>query len=66
MLKNPRADKVLEVMKRLANAGIEMNLQVVLCRGINDGAILDKTISDCVAFFHMQKYVCCTDWFNKV
>ncbi len=55
MLKNPRADKVLEVMKRLANAGIEMNLQVVLCRGINDGAILDKTISDCVAFFPHAK-----------
>lgn len=55
MLKNPRADKVLEVMKRLADAGIEMNLQVVLCRGINDGTILDKTISDCVAFFPYAK-----------
>lgn len=55
MLKNPNADKVLEVMERLAGAGIEMNLQVVLCRGINDGAILDKTIEDCARFFPHTK-----------
>lgn len=55
MLKNPNADKVLDVMKKLADAGIEMNLQVVLCRGINDGAILDKTIEDCVCFFPHAK-----------
>ena len=55
MLKNPNADKVLDVMKKLANAGIEMNLQVVLCRGINDGKILDKTIEDCACFFPHAK-----------
>ncbi len=55
MLKNPNADKVLGVMKRLADAGIEMNLQVVLCKGINDGEILDKTILDCAAFFPHAK-----------
>lgn len=55
MLKNPNADRVLSVMKRLADAGIEMNLQVVLCRGINDGAILEKTISDCASFFPHAK-----------
>lgn len=50
MLKNKNADKVLDIMKRLKDAGIEMNLQVVLCNGINDGDILDKTISDCAEF----------------
>ena len=55
MLKNPNADKVLEVMKQLADAGIEMNLQVVLCRNINDGKVLDKTIEDCAAFFPHAK-----------
>lgn len=55
MLKNPNADKVLDIMKKLADAGIEMNLQVVLCRGINDGKILDKTIQDCAAFFPHAK-----------
>lgn len=55
MLKNPNADKVLSIMGRLADAGIEMNLQVVLCREINDGAILDKTIADCASFFPHAK-----------
>ncbi len=64
MLKNPNADKVLDVMKKLADAGIEMNLQVVLCRGINDGAILDKNNRGlCLFFPHAKKYVCCTYWF---
>lgn len=55
MLKNPNASKLLEVMKRLANGGIEMNLQVVLCKGINDGVALDKTIADCADFFPHSK-----------
>lgn len=55
MLKNKNADKVLETMKRLAEAGIEMNLQVVLCKGINDGKTLDKTIEDCAAFYPHAK-----------
>lgn len=55
MLNNKNADRVLEIMERLANAGIEMNLQVVLCNGINDGKFLDKTISDCSAFYPHAK-----------
>lgn len=55
MLKNKNADKVLDIMKRLADAGIEMNLQVVLCNGINDGAHLDKTIEDCAKYYPNAK-----------
>ncbi len=55
MLKNKRADRVLDIMKRFAGACIEMNLQVVLCNGINDGKTLDKTIEDCAAFFPHAK-----------
>jgi putative radical SAM enzyme (TIGR03279 family) len=33
-------------MERLMAAGIELHAQVVLCPGINDGAILKKTIAD--------------------
>ena len=36
MLNNKNAGLVLERMKKLASAGIEMNLQIVLCKGIND------------------------------
>lgn len=51
MLNNKNADKILDIMKRLADANIEMNLQVVLCKGYNDNEILDKTINDCASFY---------------
>ncbi len=46
MLKNPRAGECLEVMTRLAQAGIRMNCQVVACPGINDGPALDRTLRE--------------------
>lgn len=46
MLKNPNASKVLDIMKQFADAGIIMNAQIVLCKGINDGDYLKKTITD--------------------
>lgn len=44
MMKNKRAGEVLPLMRRFAEAGITMNCQVVLCRGINDGEKLRETI----------------------
>lgn len=55
MLHNKNADNVLDIMRQFADAGIEMNLQVVLCKGYNDGRQLDKTIADCVAFYPQGK-----------
>ncbi|MGE4214504.1 MAG: DUF512 domain-containing protein [Anaerotignaceae bacterium] len=55
MLNNKNADKVLTHMETLANAGIEMNLQIVLCNGINDGDVLEKSISDLSKFFPHAK-----------
>lgn len=46
MLKNPNAKKCLDIMKRFRDGGIYMNGQIVLCKGINDGEILEKTITD--------------------
>jgi putative radical SAM enzyme (TIGR03279 family) len=43
-----RAD-IAPRLKRLLDAGIEVHGQVVLCPGINDGAILRKTIDDLAA-----------------
>ncbi len=37
MMKNPRAATSLGYLKRLAEAGITLHLQFVLCPGINDG-----------------------------
>lgn len=50
MLKNKNADKLFVHMKRLAEAGITMNLQIVLCKGINDGKVLEKSIADLSEF----------------
>jgi len=46
MLGNLRAGQCLDVMKRLGAAGISMNAQIVLCPGVNDGAILSGTMAD--------------------
>jgi len=46
MMKNPRAGEILDIMKELAEAGIEFHTQVVLCPGINDGVHLEKTFQD--------------------
>ncbi|MBR3934120.1 MAG: DUF512 domain-containing protein [Clostridia bacterium] len=46
MLKNPNAANLLAIMKRFADSGIIMNAQIVLCKGINDGKYLEKTIKD--------------------
>ena len=46
MLGNRFAGQIMEKLTRLAEAGIEMNGQVVLCRGINDGEELDRTIRE--------------------
>jgi len=42
---------VLPLLKRLVDAGIELHCQIVVCSGINDGAALDKSISDLVALY---------------
>ena len=46
MMKNRRAGEVLSYLDRLAKAGIRMCGQIVLCRGINDGAELDRSMRD--------------------
>ncbi len=37
MMKNPHAGEVLKYLERFSQAGIEINAQLVLCPGINDG-----------------------------
>jgi putative radical SAM enzyme (TIGR03279 family) len=44
MLKNPKAANLLPRLQKLYDAGISMNFQSVLCKGINDGAELEETI----------------------
>ena len=46
MLNNRFAGRVLSIMQKFADNGIYMNAQVVLCKGINDGENLKKTLYD--------------------
>ena len=46
MMKNKRAGEVLEYMKQLADSGITLCCQIVLCKGLNDGEELDRTMRD--------------------
>ncbi len=50
MLGNRFAGKILEQLDILKEGGIVMNGQIVLCRGINDGEHLDRTIHDLSAY----------------
>jgi putative radical SAM enzyme (TIGR03279 family) len=46
MLGNRFAGDVLDKIRTLTDGGITVNAQIVLCKGLNDGAELDRTIGD--------------------
>ncbi|MDO4261981.1 MAG: DUF512 domain-containing protein [Eubacteriales bacterium] len=50
MLHNRFAGKVFAQVQRLKEAGIVMNGQIVLCRGVNDGEELERSIRDLTAY----------------
>ena len=50
LLHNRFAGDILDKIKKLYDAEIPMNAQVVACPGLNDGAELDRTISDLLEF----------------
>lgn len=46
MMKNKRSGEVLSYLKKLADAGIHICGQIVLCKGINDGEELQRSMRD--------------------
>ena len=46
MLRNRFAGDCLRYLEMLDSAGISLNIQFVLCKGINDGAELERSLSD--------------------
>ena len=46
MMKNPHAGEVLRFIPMLAEGGIHLNCQIVLCPEWNDGEELDRTLRD--------------------
>lgn len=57
MMKNRRAGEVLKYLKQLAEAGIRLCGQIVLCRGVNDGAELTRTMQDLAELAPMMSSV---------
>ena len=51
MMRNPNAGKLMAQLRTLQKAGISFHAQVVLCPGLNDGEVLEKTISDLYAMY---------------
>ncbi|MBP5155873.1 MAG: DUF512 domain-containing protein [Clostridia bacterium] len=54
MMRNRFAGGCLEYVKKLDSAGISINAQLVLCRGINDGAELARSLADLSALENLE------------
>ena len=59
MMNNRFAGKALDIMQRLANAGIAMNAQLVLCPGLNDGEELKRSLRDLLKLAPTLKTISC-------
>jgi len=46
ILGNPNSDNILNYIEKIKQAGLSMNFQIVLLKGINDGIALDETIEN--------------------
>jgi putative radical SAM enzyme (TIGR03279 family) len=57
MLNNRHAGDILDKMAVLAEAGTDLNCQIVLCKNVNDKAHLDRTIKD---IMHLTLLQCFT------
>ena len=57
MLHNRFAGDALKKVDRLYQGGIEMNGQIVLCKGINDGQELERSIRDLTAYLPLLRSV---------
>lgn len=57
MMKNPHAGEVLKYLNRLAENNTEMNTQLVLCPGINDGEELRFSLNELAKLYPAVKSI---------
>ena len=57
MLGNPRGAEGMNIIRRFAESGVEMNCQIVCCPGVNDGKELERTICDLAELYPMVSSV---------
>jgi len=50
VLRNPKAPEIIPQLEMFAAGGIRFHTQVVLVPGVNDGNVLERTLSDLYAF----------------
>lgn len=58
MLRNRRGASSLRWLSALLDAGIEVHGQVVVCPGLNDGDVLDRTLADIADRYRKLETVC--------
>lgn len=51
MMKNKNAGKCLSYLKKFYDGEINMNCQIVLCKGVNDGKHLEKSLKELSAYY---------------
>ena len=54
MMKNKYAGEVLSYLKDFDNGEIKMNCQIVLCKNVNDGKELERSLRDLSAYSNIQ------------
>ncbi len=59
MMKNPNSGTSLKYLNTLANAGIKLNTQLVLCPGINDGKELEFSLSELGKLYPAVQSIAC-------
>ncbi len=57
MTNNPNAGKSLKYLYKMADAGIQLNTQIVLVPGYNDGKELEKTLTDLCMLYPAVKSI---------
>ncbi|MCK4428113.1 MAG: DUF512 domain-containing protein [candidate division Zixibacteria bacterium] len=52
---NQNIPEIMPIIRKLAEGGIELHTQIVLCPGINDGKYLEKSVTELSAFYPYVK-----------
>lgn len=59
MMRNRFAGNVLERLKKITEAGLDVNVQIVLCPDLNDKAHLERTFDDLATLNELLRSVAC-------
>ena len=55
LVSNPNTKNLIQYIKMMAEAGIVMHTQIVMCKGINDGDVLEETCRELLKFYPQVK-----------